>query len=99
MNRDEIPPGTLYLLILKTLALHGEQHGYEIANSIQQSSDDVLQVEEGSLYLPPADADQGLGDGGVGHQLPGIGDEARYYKLTTARPQAAMRWRSRSLSA
>ncbi len=50
MNRDEIPPGTLYLLILRTLARSGEMHGYEIANSIQQISDDVLQVEEGSLY-------------------------------------------------
>ena len=47
MNRDEIPPGTLYLLILKTLALHGELHGFEIADSIQRTSDDVLQVEEG----------------------------------------------------
>jgi transcriptional regulator len=37
-------------LILKTLARSGELHGYEIANSIQQISDDVLQVEEGSLY-------------------------------------------------
>ncbi len=50
MHQDEIPPGTLYLLILKTLARGGEMHGYEIANSIQQISDDVLQVEEGSLY-------------------------------------------------
>ena len=50
LHRDEIPPGTLYLLILKTLARSGEMHGYEIANSIQQISDDVLQVEEGSLY-------------------------------------------------
>ena len=50
MNRDEIPPGTLYLLILKTLALHGRSHGYEIANSIQSTSEEVLQVEEGSLY-------------------------------------------------
>ena len=50
MPRDEIPPGTLYLLILKTLARFGELHGYEIANSIQRISDDVLQVEEGSLY-------------------------------------------------
>src|ERR1700750_286654 len=48
--RDEIPPGTLYLLILKTLARHGELHGFEIANSIQQATEDVLQVEEGSLY-------------------------------------------------
>jgi PadR family transcriptional regulator, regulatory protein PadR len=37
-------------LILRTLARSGEMHGYEIANSIQQTSDDVLQVEEGSLY-------------------------------------------------
>src|SRR5579872_1720968 len=48
--RDEIPPGTLYMLILKTLARSGEMHGFEIANSIQQISEDVLQVEEGSLY-------------------------------------------------
>ena len=50
LHRDEIPPGTLYLLILKTLARSGEMHGYEIANSIQRLSKDVLQVEEGSLY-------------------------------------------------
>jgi PadR family transcriptional regulator, regulatory protein PadR len=50
LNKDEIPPGTLYLLILKTLALQGELHGYEIANSIHRTSEDVLQVEEGSLY-------------------------------------------------
>ena len=50
MHQDEIPPGTLYLLILRTLARSGEMHGYEIANSIQRTSNDVLQVEEGSLY-------------------------------------------------
>src|ERR1700761_7784222 len=49
-DRDDIPPGTLYLLILKTLARSGEMHGFEIANSIQQTTEDVLQVEEGSLY-------------------------------------------------
>jgi transcriptional regulator len=48
--RDEIPPGTLYMLILKTLKRGGEMHGYEIASAIQQLSQDVLQVEEGSLY-------------------------------------------------
>lgn len=48
--RDEIPPGTLYMLILKTLARGVEMHGYEIANSIQQISEEILQVEEGSLY-------------------------------------------------
>ena len=49
-ERDEIPPGTLYVLILKTLAVRGRLHGYEIAEHIQNGSEDVLQVEEGSLY-------------------------------------------------
>ena len=50
MHCNEIPPGTLYLLILKALARGCELHGYEIANWIEQVSDEVLQVEEGSLY-------------------------------------------------
>ena len=48
--RPDIPPGTLYMLILKTLAGRGALHGYGIAQHIQQLSEDVLQVEEGSLY-------------------------------------------------
>ena len=48
--RTEIPPGTLYMLILKTLARLGPRHGYGIAEHIQQISEDVLTVEEGSLY-------------------------------------------------
>ena len=49
-TRDAIPPGTLDMLILKTLAGAGQLHGFEIAESIQLASSDVLQVEEGSLY-------------------------------------------------
>ena len=49
-TRSEIPPGTLYMLILRSLARMGAMHGYGIAQFIQQASDDVLQVEEGSLY-------------------------------------------------
>lgn len=49
-HRDEIPPGTLDLLILQTLAGAQPLHGFEIANSIQGRSQEVLQVEEGSLY-------------------------------------------------
>ena len=49
-TRTEIPPGTLYMLILKTLARLGPMHGYGIAEYIQQTSEDVLTVEEGSLY-------------------------------------------------
>ncbi len=48
--RTEIPPGTLYMLVLKTLARLGPMHGYGIAQHIQQMSEEVLQVEEGSLY-------------------------------------------------
>lgn len=50
MGREEILPGTLHLLILWTLAHRGELHGYEIAKAIERSSEEVLQVEEGSLY-------------------------------------------------
>ena len=48
-DRDELMPGTLELLILKTLS-RNSLHGYAIAQHIQSSSEDVLQVEEGSLY-------------------------------------------------
>lgn len=48
--RDEIPPGTLDMLILRTVEHRAEVHGFEIAEAIQRSSADVLQVEEGSLY-------------------------------------------------
>jgi PadR family transcriptional regulator, regulatory protein PadR len=47
--KDEIPPGTLDMLILKTLS-RGAMHGYGIAEHIHQMSADVLEVEEGSLY-------------------------------------------------
>ena len=82
IDRDEIPPGTLYLLILKMLAVHGTLHGYEIAEGIERTSDDVLQVEEGSLY--PAlqrmllkgwvTAEWGVTEGNR---------RARYYRLTS----------------
>jgi len=81
--RDEIPPGTLYLLILKTLMRSGELHGYEIANSIQQISDDILQVEEGSLY--PA-LQRMLLKGWVTAEwgVTAGNRRARYYRLTAA---------------
>ena len=42
--------GTLDLLVLKTLAQTGEMHGYGIVVHIQRASDELLRVEEGSLY-------------------------------------------------
>ncbi len=49
-SRAEIPPGTLEMLILKTIKRFGPMHGYGIAKSIHEISADVLRVEEGSLY-------------------------------------------------
>ena len=48
-KKTEIPPGTLEMLILKTLA-NGAMHGYGIAERIHQLSQEVLVIEEGSLY-------------------------------------------------
>jgi transcriptional regulator len=47
--KSDLLPGTLDMLVLKTLT-HGHLHGYAIAQLIQQISEDILQVEEGSLY-------------------------------------------------
>ena len=47
---EPIPPGTLDMLILQTLARLEELHGFEIAEAIQRTTNGVLQVEEGSLY-------------------------------------------------
>lgn len=49
-RRDEIPPGTLEVLILNTLARGGQMHGFAIADFIWENSEEVLRVEEGSLY-------------------------------------------------
>src|SRR5215472_16957001 len=48
-NRIELLQGTLDMLILRTL-LFGPAHGHFIAKHIQRTSEDVLQVEHGSLY-------------------------------------------------
>ncbi len=47
--KADLLPGTLDMLVLKTLT-RGHLHGYAIAQLIQQLSDDLLRVEEGSLY-------------------------------------------------
>jgi PadR family transcriptional regulator PadR len=47
--RPDLVPGTLEMLILKTLT-RGPMHGYGIAQRIQEASEDILHVEEGSLY-------------------------------------------------
>jgi transcriptional regulator len=80
--KGELLPGTLDLLILKSVA-RGPMHGYSIAEHIQQASDEVLKVEEGALY--PAlhrlelrgllSAEWGLSDNNR---------RAKFYRLTAA---------------
>lgn len=48
-ERIDLPQGTLDLLILRTLSL-GPQHGWAISERVQQISDDVLRIQQGSLY-------------------------------------------------
>ncbi len=82
-SHDAIPPGTLDMLILRTLAHQEELHGFEIAEAIQRTSADVLRVEEGSLY--PA-LQRMLVKGwisGIWGKTP-ENRRARYYRLTAA---------------
>jgi transcriptional regulator len=78
----ELVQGTLDMLILKTLSRgSGAMHGYGIAQSIQQISNEVLRVEEGSLYpaLHRLELD-GLLDSEWGQSE--NNRRAKYYRLT-----------------
>lgn len=81
--REPIPPGTLDMLILRTLERRAELHGFEIAETIERMSADVLQVEEGSLY--PA-LQRMLMKGWVSAEWGKTKENrrARYYRLTSA---------------
>jgi PadR family transcriptional regulator PadR len=80
-NRIELLQGTLDLLVLRTLRL-GPAHGHAIAKTIERGSDDVLQVEQGSLY--PA-LHRLIKRGWIAYE-DGISDNnrrAKFYRLTT----------------
>jgi transcriptional regulator len=81
-GRNEMLPGTLEMLILKTLSIE-PMHGYGIAQHIQMLSADVLTIEEGSLY--PA-LQRMLVKGWVSARWKTSANNrrARYYTLTTA---------------
>jgi PadR family transcriptional regulator PadR len=81
-GRQELMPGTLDMLILKSLSI-GVMHGYGIAQHIRSVSEDVLRVEEGSLYPALQRLQiQGLIDSEWGHSA--NNRRARYYRLTRA---------------
>jgi len=75
--------GTLDMLILRTLVM-GPAHGHEIARHIQRTTDDVLQVEHGSLY-PALHRLEGKGWVKAKWEMPKGGKrEFKYYRLTPA---------------
>ena len=74
--------GTLDMLILKTLTM-GPMHGYAIVRRIHQVSDDVLQVEEGSLY-PALHRMQRRGWIEASWGVSENNRRAKYYQLTRA---------------
>lgn len=73
--------GTLDLLVLKTLSQMGELHGYGIVLHIQRASDELLQVEEGSLY-PALHRMEQSGWIVSKWSLTETKRKAKYYKLT-----------------
>jgi PadR family transcriptional regulator PadR len=79
-SRVELLQGTLDLLILRTL-MAGPNHGHAIAKHIQRTSEDLLQVETGSLY-PALHRLEAKGWIGASWNLSDKGKRARYYRLT-----------------
>jgi PadR family transcriptional regulator PadR len=78
--RVELLQGTLDVLILQTL-LTGPTHGHAIAKHIQRTSEDLLQVETGSLY-PALHRLEAKGWIAASWELSDKGKRARYYRLT-----------------
>jgi transcriptional regulator len=79
-QRVELLQGTLDLLILRTLQA-GPTHGHAIAKHIQRTSEELLQVETGSLY-PALHRLEAKGWIAASWELSEKGKRARYYRLT-----------------
>ena len=81
-ERMDLLRGTLDLLILRTL-LAGPRHGHAIAKHIQRTSEELLQVETGSLYpaLYRLEARRWIA---ASWELSDKGKRARYYRLTSS---------------
>jgi PadR family transcriptional regulator PadR len=79
-DRVELLQGTLDLLILRTL-LPGKSHGHAIAKHIQRTSEDLLQVETGSLY-PALHRLEARGWIAADWELSDAGKRAKFYRLT-----------------
>ena len=80
--RLELLQGTLDLLILRTLRM-GQAHGHAVAKHIQRTSEDLLQVETGSLY-PALHRLEAQGWIAASWETSDKGKRAKYYRLTPA---------------
>jgi transcriptional regulator len=82
-DRSDVQQGTLALMILKTLELLGPLHGYGIARRIEQTSDQLLAINYGTLYPALLKLEQ---EGDIAAEW-GVSDnnrKAKYYRLTRA---------------
>jgi PadR family transcriptional regulator PadR len=82
-TKQEVLPGTLSLLILKTLATLGPLHGYGIARRIEQVSEDLLELNQGTIYPALLKLEQ-LGWIRTKWSLSENNRRAKYYSLTPA---------------
>jgi transcriptional regulator len=79
---QELVPGTLDMLVLRTVSL-GRMHGYGIAQHIERTSADVIRVEKGSLY-PALERLLRAGHVTAKWDISPTGRRARYYTITAS---------------
>jgi PadR family transcriptional regulator len=82
-NKHEVLPGTLNLLVLKTLDTLGPLHGYGIARRIEQVSGDLLELNQGTIYPALLKLEQ-LGWIRAKWSVSENNRRAKYYSLTRA---------------
>ena len=89
-QRHEVLPGTLNLMVLRTLATAGPQHGYGIARRIEEVCDNLLQLNQGTIYPALLQLEQ---MGWISSEW-GVSEnnrKAKYYAITRAgRKQLAL---------
>ncbi len=82
-EKSDVWQGTLVLMVLKTLAVLGPQHGYGIAKRIEQTSGNLLAINQGTLYPVLLKLEQ---EGSITSQW-GVSEnnrKARFYRITNA---------------
>ena len=82
-NKHEVLPGTLNLLVLKTLATLGPLHGFGIARRIEQVSGDLLELNQGTIYPALLKLEQ-MGWIRAKWSVSENNRRAKYYSLTTS---------------